>query len=354
MPYIFKGNPTFTLGVEVELQLLDRRTLALSNRVQEILEQVPEALAGKVKQELMQSYCEFNTGICQTVREVEQDLIEKLQWGDEVAEKLGLQFAWGGTHPFSPWYDQRYSPGKRYEWLTEVMQDISARLVIFGLHVHVGVDSGDKAIQLCDRLLRHLPTLLALSCNSPMWNGRDTRNWSEYVWLVDHLVNTNFIQSIREIWWDVRPHHEFGTVEVRVMDMPMNMRHLLALVAMTQSLVAGIADQIDRGAYLYDCHPMIAKQNKWHASRFGMDATFVDPDTMKAKSAVDTVRNLLDQCMPFAEKLGCADELDGINDIIEHGTGAARQRASLERTRDMQQVARLLFEQQAALAEPEA
>ena len=192
------------------------------------------------------------------------------------------------------------------------MQDISRRLVVFGLHVHVGVDSGDKAIQMCDRLLRHLPTLLALSANSPMWNGRVTgmesyrstimdalptaglpqhmRNWSEYVWLVDHLCSTGFIRSIREIWWDVRPHHEFGTVEVRIMDMPLNMDHLLALVALTQCLVAGTSDHIDKGAYLVDCHPMIAKQNKWHAARYGLDAMFVDPDTMKAVSAVQNVR----------------------------------------------------------------
>ncbi len=376
MPYVFKGNPTHTLGVEVELQLVDRETLALSNRVGEILDRVPEAWTSKIKPELMQSYCEFNTGICQTVREAQRDLSEKLDWGQSVAEELGLQFAWGGTHAFSPWHEQLYSPGERYKWLTEAMRDISRRIVVFGLHVHVGVDSGDKAIQLCDRLLRHLPTLLALSANSPMWNGRDTglasyrskimealptaglpyhmRNWSEYVWLIDHLVATNFIQSIREIWWDIRPHAEFGTVEVRVMDMPMNMHHLLGLVALTQSLVAGISEDIDRGAYLYDCHPMIAKQNKWHAARFGMDATFVDPDTMKAVSAVDMVRTLLDRCIPHAEKLGCIEELEGINHIIEHGTGASRQRKVLERSGDMREVVRSLIDRQtpAAAAPP--
>ncbi len=371
MPYTFKGNPTHTLGVEVELQLIDRETLALSNRVGEILDRVPEAWAGKIKPELMQSYCEFNTGICQTVKEVAQDIGEKLEWGDRVAEELGLQFAWGGTHAFSPWHEQLYSPGKRYEWLTEAMRDISRRIVVFGLHVHVGVNSGDKAIQLCDRLLRHLPTLLALSANSPMWNGRDTglasyrskimealptaglpyhmRNWSEYVWLVDHLIASNFIHSIREIWWDIRPHHEFGTVEVRVMDMPLNMSHMLGLVALTQSLVAGIGDQIDRGAYLYDCHPMIAKQNKWHAARFGMEALFVDPDTMKAVTAVETVRTLLDRCMPYAEKLGCVDEMQGLNDIVTGGTGAARQREVLERTGDLREVVKFLVDQQAAV-----
>ena len=136
------------------------------------------------------------------------------------------------------------------------------------------------------------------------------------------------------------------------MDMPMNMRHMLGLVALTQSLVAGISDQIDRGAYLYDCHPMIAKQNKWHAARFGMEATFVDPDTMKAVTAIETVRTLLDRCMPYAEKLGCAEELHGLNDIIAGGTGAARQRDVFERCGDMREVVRFLAEQAAATASP--
>ncbi len=377
MPYSFNGNASHTLGVEVELQLVDAETMALANSVGQILERVPDRWRDKVKPELMQSYCEFNTGVCRTVRDVERDLSEKLEWGRETAAELGLKFVWGGTHTFSPWHDQLYSPGKRYEWLSHAMQDISRRLVVFGLHVHVGVDSGDKAIQLCDRLLRHLPTLLALSANSPMWNGRDTglasyrsklmealptaglpytmRNWSEYVWLIDHLVETNFIQSIREIWWDVRPHHEFGTVEVRVMDMPLNMRQLLSLVALTQSLVAGISEHIDKGAYLFDCHPMIAKQNKWHAARSGMEATFLDPDTMRAVSASDTARALLNLCMPYADRLGCAEELSGINEIIEQGTGASRQREVYRQTGDMREVVRFLVDQtQESLAPPRA
>lgn len=374
MAYAFNGNTTHTLGVEVELQLVDAHTMALANSVGEILQRVPKKWADKVKPELMQSYCEFNTGVCSTVAEVERDLTEKLEWGQATADELGLRFVWGGTHTFSPWYDQLYSPGERYEWLTHAMQDISRRLVVFGLHVHVGVDSGDKAIQLCDRLLRHLPTMLALSANSPMWNGRDTglasyrsklmealptaglpftmRNWSEYVWLVDHLIETNFIQSIREIWWDVRPHHEFGTVEVRVMDMPLNMQHLLGLVAMTQSLVAGISEQIDKGAYLYDCHPMIAKQNKWHAARSGMKATFLDPDTMKAVTADQTVRNLLSHCLPYAERLGCAEQLSNVNDILEQGTGADRQREVYQQTGDMREVVRHLIEHAGQPAAP--
>ena len=374
MPYSFHGNTSHTLGVEVELQLVDSRTLGLSNSIQQILDRVPEAWSGKIKPELMQSYCELNTDICSSVKEIERDLNEKIEWAQGVAGELGLQFVWAGTHPFSPWFEQCYTPGERYAWLARVMQHIARRMVVFGLHVHVGVDSGDKAIQLCDRLLRHLPTLLALSANSPMWNGRDTglasyrtkvmealptagmppqmRNWSEYVWLVDQLISSNFIRSIREIWWDVRPHAGFGTVELRIMDMPTCMPHLLSLVALTHSLVAGISEAINRGAYLYDCHPMLALQNKWHAARYGLDATFVDPDTMKAVSAVVAVKRLVELCQPFAERLNCLEELKGIYDIIDQGTGACRQREIYERTGSMEEVMKYLLSQSAAAVAP--
>jgi carboxylate-amine ligase len=364
--HVFKGNPSHTIGVEVELQLVDEESLALVPAISQLLDRVPAKWRDSFKPEFMQSYCEINTGICRTVAEVDDDLSEKLDWANAEMERLGMRFLWAGTHPFSRFEDQKISVGERYAWLMDTMQYVAARLVTFGLHVHIGVDSGDKAIHMCDRLLRHLPVLQALSANSPMWMGRDTglasyrskllealptagmpqplRNWSEYNWLINHLQDTGFIRSIREIWWDVRPHAEFGTVEVRIMDQPLCMRHLLGLVALTQSLVAGISLAIDRGAYQYDIHPIIAKQNKWHAVRWGMDASFVDPDTMTAMPARDSARRLIARCAPHAERLGCLEELSYLDDIIEHGTGAARQRQALRETGDPRGVARFLAE----------
>jgi carboxylate-amine ligase len=374
MVYLFKGNQTHTLGVEVELQLIDAETLALANSIGPLLERVPARWEQAFKPEFMQSYCEINTDVCTTVGDVERDLSEKLAWVNEEAMKMGLRFVWGGSHPFSLWHDQKISPGDRYAWLMETMQYVARRLVVFGLHVHVGVNSGDKAIQMCDRLLRHLPTLLALSANSPMWCGRDTgmesyrskimealptagmpptlRNWSEYAWLIDHLTDTGFIQSIREIWWDVRPHNGFGTVEIRIMDQPMSMKHMLGLVALTQSLVAAISEDIDQGAYLYDSHPLIAKQNKWHAARWGMDASFVDFDTMSAVPARQVARRLIKNVSPHAEKLGCLQALGHLDDIIENGTGASRQRRVFQETGDMRDVVRFLMQQSSGAAAP--
>lgn len=376
MSHVFHGNDSPTLGVEIELQLIDAKTLELSNTVQELLDVVPQRWIDKIKPEFKQSYCEINTDICRTVDDVRRDLTEKLNWARGVCHENGRLLACGGSHPFSLWSDQINSPGERYEWLQNAMQYVTARLVVFGLHVHVGVDSGDKAIQLCDRLLRHLPTLLALSANSPYWNGTDTglasyrtkvmeslptagmpetlRNWSEYVWLVQHLVSTGFISSMREIWWDVRPHREFGTVEIRVMDMPISMNHMLGLVALTHSLVVALSDLIDQGAYSYDCHPMIAKQNKWHAARHGLDAKFVDPDTMLAVPARQVAMRLVEHCTPYAERLGCSDELLFIEDIVCNGTGADRQRKVVADGGDLRDVARLLTTTQDACPEPKA
>lgn len=371
MPQVFRHNPTYSLGVELELQLVDAETGALANQIQPILERVPDKWKDAFKPEFMQSFCEINTGVCQTVVQVERDLTEKLQWAQDVAEDMGLAFVWAGTHPFSRWEHQQITPGDRYQWLLQAMQDVARRLLTFGLHVHVGVDSGDKAIHLIDRLLKHIPTLLALSVNSPFWCGRDSgiqsyrskviealptaglpgamRNWSEYVWLIDHLLQTKFISSIREIWWDVRPHAGFGTVEMRVMDMPMNLRQTLGIVALTQSLVAALSESIDSGAYQFDSHPMIVKQNKWHAARYGMDANLVEFDSNGGISGVSpaktVARKLIDRVSPHAEKLGCLAYLHHLDDIFENGTGAARQRKVFDETGDLRAVVKFLAEQ---------
>ncbi len=372
MPQHFTSNKHFTLGVELELQTVDRATGLLTPAIEPILARLPEKWKDSFKPEFMQSYCEINTGVCRTVGEVERDLSEKLAWLYETGDQLGVDLVWAGTHPISRWDQQKITPGERYQWLQSAMQDIARRLLIFGLHVHVGVDSGDKAIHLCDRLLKHLPALLALSSNSPFFCGRDTglqsyrskviealptagmptpmRNWSEYVWLINHLINTKFISSNREIWWDVRPHGGFGTVEMRIFDMPLNMRHTMGLVALTQCLVAAISEHIDDGAYQFDTHPMIAKQNKWHASRYGLEATFVDFDTMLAVPARTIIRRMIERCEPYAERLDCLPQLQSIHEIIDGGTGADRQRKVFEQTGDLRQVVRFLAEQTAPAA----
>ena len=349
----FTHNEYPTLGVEIELQLVDAETLALSNSIEHVLARLPPELTGQIKPELMQSYLEVNTGICRTVSEVRDDLSQKLDALEAITHELGLRLFWAGTHPFSSWRDQEITVNERYFRLVSLMQDVARRLVTFGLHVHVGVDTGDKAIMVCDRMLRYLPLLLGLSANSPFWEGRCTglhsnrsmvmeqlptaglphqmRNWSEYVWLINHLVETGFINTVREIWWDIRPHHNFGTVEIRVCDMPPNLEQVLALTALIQCLVTSICEEIEEGTFLSDYHPMMIQQNKWRATRYGAEARLVHGNDYQQRSVQETVDHLVSRLMPVARTLSCESELRECLELPSQ-TGAQQQLAIFEET----------------------
>jgi carboxylate-amine ligase len=308
---------------------------------------------------------EINTKVCRDVAEAEHDLTRKIRIVDDIARRHGLRLFWSGTHPFALWQDQEVTPDERYLDLIDGLQETARRLLTFGLHVHVGVDSGDKAIMICDRILQHLPTLLALSVNSPFWQGRNTglhsqrskvmetlptaglpplmRNWSEYAWLINHMVETGFIKTIREMWWDVRPHHNFGTVEVRICDMPPSLEHVLGLTALIQCLIHDLSQEIDRGTYQFDCHPFLIRQNKWRACRYGMDARLVDPANHQAVPARQVVRSLLDRLRARAEELGCGPYLEIVRKMTEQPTGAVRQLQIYEETNDLAEVVRRML-----------
>jgi carboxylate-amine ligase len=240
-------------------------------------------------------------------------------------------------------------------------------LITFGLHVHVGVDSGDKAVMICDRIMQHLPTLLALSASSPFWDNRDTglhslrskimeglptaglptlmRNWSEYLWIIHHLIDTDFIKTIREIWWDVRPHHGFGTVEVRVCDMPGNLEDVLSLAAMIQCLVKTLSDQIDHGAYQHDCHPMMVRQNKWRACRYGNQARLVNSYTLVVQPVREITQWLIEKLRSTGRQLQCEAELERAQELADEPNWSDRQRAILASTGDPSEICRQLIEQ---------
>ncbi len=361
----FESNPEPTLGVEIELALVDADTMALTNASQPILNGAPAAIAAGVKPELMQCYLELNTSVCRTVAETRADLAAKLAAVEPLASDAGARLYFTATHPFSMWEEQVVTPNERYHGLIDLLQDMGRRLVTFGLHVHVGVDSGDKAVMICERILRHLPLLLSLSCNSPWWNNRVTgllshrskimeglptsgipplmRNWSEYVWLMNHLEETGFIRSARDIWWMVRPHSNFGTVEVRVCDMPGTLEDVAGLTALIQALVVALSNEIDGGTYQHDCHPMLVRQNLWRAARFGMDAELVDALTHEPVSARELARNLVRRLRPQADELGCLGELETIEAMAKRPTWAERQLAILEETGEPAEVVRRMI-----------
>ncbi len=365
--YKFVSNDRPTLGVEIELNLVDSQTMALRSGVSQVLSDVPAELQGSVKPELLQCYVELNTKICDDVAQADHDLTWKIRAVGEIARRHGLRLFWSGTHPFSRWQDQEVTPNERYFDLINGLQETARRLLTFGLHVHVGVDSGDKAIMVCDRIMQHLPTLLALSVNSPFWQGRNTglhsqrskvmetlptaglpplmRNWSEYAWLLNHMVETGFIKTIREIWWDVRPHHNFGTVEVRICDMPPSLEHVLGLTALIQCLVHDLSQEVDRGTYQFDCHPFLIRQNKWRACRYGMEARLVDPASHVAVPARQVVHALVDRLQDRAQELGCAPYLEIVRKMAEQPTGSVRQLQIYQETKDLAEVVRRMLAQ---------
>ena len=365
-PYKFASNARPTVGVEIELNLVDSQTMALRSGVTQILDEMPATLENAVKPELFQCYIEINTSVCQSVADVERDLSEKIKIVAGIALRQGLRLFWSGTHPFSDWQDQDVTPLDRYRDLIELLQETARRIITFGLHVHVGVDSGDKAIMICERILQHLPTLLALSANSPFWQGRNTglhsqrskimetlptaglppmlRNWPEYVWLVNNLVETGFIKTIRELWWDVRPHHNFGTVEVRICDMPASLDDVLGLTALIQCLVHDLSEEIDRGTYQFDFHPFLIRQNKWRACRYGMDARLVDAATHKAEPARSVVHSLVDRLQNRAEELDCAPYLASVHEMADRPTGSVMQLQHFQETGDFAEVVRRMLD----------
>ena len=363
----FTRNDRPSLGIELELALVNGETMALSSSIEPLLQRLPQAEEQCYKPELMQCTIEVNTCVCDTVGQAEADLRAKLANVEQAAAALGLRLWWGATHPFSFWREQKVTPNERYHNLVGLLQEMARRLVTFGLHVHVGVDSGDKAVMICDRIMQHLPTLLALSCSSPFWENRSTglkshrskvmeglptaglptlmRNWSEYVWLVNHMVDTGFINSIREIWWDVRPHHNFGTVEVRVCDMPGNLQDTLSIAALIQCLVTALSEEIEEGTYQHDCHPMMVRQNKWRACRFGTNAQLVNSYTHEVESLSEIVRWLIDRLGPIAEHLDCLSHLKHIQKLADGQSSADRQQQILDETGDRAEIVRRLSQE---------
>lgn len=363
----FHSNPSHTIGVELELGIVDGESFALAGRSNELLAMLPPDIAEACKHELMQSCVEVISCVCDDVAGARKDLSTKIRSVQHVADQLGLGLWWGGTHPFSRWDEQVVTDDERYQGLVRLLQEMARRLITFGLHVHVGVDSGDKAVMICDRIMQHLPLLLALSASSPYWEDRDTglhsyrskvmeglptaglptlmRNWSEYVWLVNHMEETGFINTIREIWWDVRPHHNFGTVEVRMCDMPGNMDHVGGLAALIHCLVKHLSDRIDEGTYQFDCHPMMVRQNKWRAARYGLSATLVDTFDYSERTVPEIANRMVDELRGVAQDLNCEAELLFVREIAAGTDWADRQREILQATGRSEEIVSQLAKQ---------
>ncbi len=357
-PIPFNGSPNPTLGVELEYQIVDPRTHNLASGSVEILERFTED--DPVKQELTQSTVEVITGICNDVDHVREDLTATLTRLYAAGDDLGYLYSAAGTHPFAQWREQSIFPNARYQDLVDRIQWPARRLMIYGLHVHVGVASGEKAIAICNGLTAYLGHLLALSASSPFIDFEDTGlasarakifeamptaglpfrlgNYSEFQMFMNSLLNAEAIKSIREIWWDIRPHPGFGTLEIRICDCPSTLTETCALTALIQGLVVWLDQCYDNGIMPELLNPWIVRENKWRAARYGLEPKLIVDNKGTQMALRDSVAALVEDLMSIVEPLGSAHHLANIIPILDKGASYQRQRDLYHRTHSFRDV----------------
>ncbi len=359
----FGSSAAFTLGVEEEYMLLDPQTWDLVQHVDSVLARVTDdEFTARVLPELMQSVIEITTPVCASAAEVEVQLRRLRRYVSELAAAEGCRFASAGTHPFSLFERQRITAKDRYRKLVDQMQYIARRELIFGMHVHVAVDDPDKAVQVSNGLILHLPELLALSASSPFWRGEPTglassrqmvssalprsgvpprfESYEEFAELVGQLERTGCIADYTHIWWDIRPHPRLGTVELRICDAITRIEDVVAITAYYQSLVKLLSEHVESVGAPASFHRILTTENKWLAARHGLQAPVMDLVTGRRNRVpiAQLIRRTVRDLEPHARELGCERELEGVAEILDRGNGAEAQLRVFNANRDIAEV----------------
>jgi carboxylate-amine ligase len=352
----FTGRP-YTIGIEEELMILDAHTLELVNAIESLLEPAP---AGEIKPELMESVLEVSTDPCDDVGEAGNQLRALRRQVIATAATKGYAIGSAGTHPFAMWEDQRIVARPRYRDLISALRFVARQELIFGTHVHVGIDDPDKAIHVANGMRVHVPVLLGLSANSPFWRADATglastrtpifrafprvgipptyESWEDYEQRIGFMIDAKVIADYTYLWHDVRPHPQFGTVEIRVMDSQTHVEHTLGLAALIQGLVRELCEHFDAGLALSRYPFEMLDENKWLAARHGLEGELVDLPSATRVPTRELARRLLHRTREHCRDLGSCDELDAIEDLLERGNGAARQVVVYEANRDLREV----------------
>src|SRR5438552_8543717 len=360
------GHP-FTVGVEEEFQIVAPETWELRSHVSELLASSAETFGDQVKREMHQSIVEVGTKICESVEELAEEIIRSRRGLADAAERVGLRVAAAGTHPFSSWTDQRLSPGERYDHIVEELQQLARSLLIFGLHVHVAVPDRSTMIDLMNEARYFLPHLLALSTSSPFWMGRDTglksyrttvfrrfprtgipdrfESWSEYPEYIDLLVELHSLDNAKKIWWDVRPHPMFGTLEFRVCDVPTAPRATIAIAALAQAIIVKLYKLRTRNLGFRVYHRRLIEENKWRAARWGLDGKLVDFGRRAEVPMRELALELLEFVDDVVDELGSRREIEYVRTILADGTSADRQLAVYRQTGDLRRVVQAVVEE---------
>jgi carboxylate-amine ligase len=363
-------GPSYTLGIEEELMILDRESWDLSNSIEDLLSDSGAPSDGDeeggIKPELHESVLEIATKPCSDTREAGAELRGLRRQVAEIAERRNLTIGSAGTHPFARWEDQRISARPRYRDLIDALRFVARQEVIFGLHVHVGIDDADKAIHIANGMRVHVPVLLALSANSPFWRGQATglastrmpifrqfprvgmpphyEDWDDFEKRIGFMVDAKTIEDYTYLWYDVRPHPNFGTVEIRAMDGQTRVEHTLALTALIQAMVKELAEHYEAGKKLASYPYEMLDENRWIAARHGLEGEMVDLPGFERVPTKALARRLYDRLAEHADDLGSAGDLEGIDDLIERGNGAHRQQVVYEANHDLHEVVREISE----------
>ena len=363
-PSTFTPSPSYTLGVELEFQTLDKDSLNLAPLAPVLLETAPSILRPRITQEWIRSILEIRTGICRSVRDVENDLLQTCSIAEELAaDNHCLLFA-ASLHPFARSKDQVLTEDIRYERIMEELQIIGRRFISQGFHVHVGMIDGDTAIKVCDRIQPYLPLFLALSASSPFFQGEDTGlmsyrtklfealplagiyeeigDWNAFLADVTMLQQAGVIESVKDLWWDARPHPDFGTLEIRACDLPTQFGDILGLTALIQSFIATLAES---DGIPSSCNPQFLRWNKWQAVRYGLDGKFIDPLGFLGGGSMtlrDAVLRLIRKVAPMTERFASKRYIKMLDRILEHGPGADIQRRVYAETCDFKKVIKQL------------
>jgi carboxylate-amine ligase len=348
----FTPSERSSLGVEWELELVDAATGELRGGATDLLAELGAPHGGehpKAKNELFDSCVEVITGICSTAGEAMRDLQTTVDEVAAAAAARGLSLMCSGTHPTTDWTTQQISPKERYVTLVETMQWPARRLQIFGVHVHVGVRSAAKVMPIVNALTAYVPHFLALSASSPYWIGRDTglasarskvfealptaglpyqlADWSQFEGFMATLIASGTISSIKDVWWDIRPHPEFGTVELRICDGLPTLAEVGMVAALAQCLVEQLDGQLDRGYTLPTPMTWIVRENKWRATRHGLDADLIIDETGRTAPLRAMLSEQVAELMPIAQRLGCTEQLGFVAELLAGGASYQRQRA---------------------------
>lgn len=350
----------FTLGVEEEFQIIDAKTRDLVSHVSKIIEGGKATLNESLKHEMHESVVEMETGICNNINEVREELTSLRKRLVKVARENGLRVAGGGTHPFSDWQKNNITPKVRYDKIVSDMGDVARGNLIFGLHVHVGIPDREEGIRIQNVMRYFLPHIYALSTNSPFWIGRNTgfksfrqeifakfprtgipsyfNSVAEFDAYVNLLVKTGTMDNAKKIWWDLRVHPFYPTIEFRICDMPMTIDETVCLAAIMQSLVAKIYKMHQQNTSFRSYRRLLLTENKWRASKAGIDANLIDFGKEKEVPFRDLLEELLHFIDDVVDELNCRKEVEYAREIMKMGTGADRQLAVYHKTKSLKKV----------------